>query len=395
MANLTTAGATPTPLDVLRAQLLAIATGLAPGLTADLPGSLVEDMASTATGAVAVQDLAFVDLVNSISPNTANDFILTQLGNVYGVQQGVGSNTSVLVEFTGTPGFVVNAGFLVGDGQYTYVVQDPTVIPSGGTTAGVYCLAQVAGTFPVPANTVTSLITSVPAGVSLSCTNPTNGTPGAAAQDINEFRAQVVQAGKAVATGMPTFVKTALQNVPGVQARLISLISAGGGWEIIVGGGDPYSVAGAIFQSMFAFNTLVGKQTIGTTETITIDDYPDSYSIVFVIPTQQTVGITCNWETAASSNFVSNAVVSAAVVPALVNYVNSITVGRSISVLELEATFIAATAGIINPTLISKLTFAVTINGSSVAPPTGGVLIAADPEGYYFSQQSNIVVTNT
>ena len=394
MATLTTEGAVPTPLDVLRAQLLAIATGLAPGLTADLPASLIEDMASTATGAVAVQDQAFVDLVNSISPITANAFILTQLGNVYGVAQGLGSNTSVYVEFTGTPGFVVNAGFLVSDGTYVYATQEPTIIPSGGTTAGVYCVAQVAGTFPVPANTVTTLTTSVPTGITLSCTNSAAGTPGAAEQSINEFRAQVIQAGRAVATGMPTFVKTTLQNVPGVQARLISLIAAGGGYEIIVGGGDPYSVAGAIYQSLFDFESLVGAQTIGTTQTINIDDYPDTYAITFVVPALQTVGITVNWETAAGSNFVSNAVVAAAVQPAMVAYVNSIRVGQSISVLELQNTFIDATAGIINPIFLSKLTFAVTIDGTGVAPPSGGVLIASDPEGYYFSAVANIVVTN-
>ena len=104
MPTLTTAGAVPTsPTDLLN-QEIAAASALAPGLTANLPGSLVEDMASTAAGAVVIQDQTFVDLVNSISPYTANSFILYQLGAVYGVQQGVGSNTSVYVIFTGLVG---------------------------------------------------------------------------------------------------------------------------------------------------------------------------------------------------------------------------------------------------------------------------------------------------
>ena len=91
MAQITTAGAIPAqPTDLLNAEIAA-ATALAPGLTANLPGSLVEDMASTAAGAVVIQDQAFVDLVNSISPATANPSILYQLGQVYGVQQGQGS----------------------------------------------------------------------------------------------------------------------------------------------------------------------------------------------------------------------------------------------------------------------------------------------------------------
>ena len=52
MAQITTAGAIPvSPTDLLNAEIAA-ATVLAPGLTANLPGSLVEDMASTAAGAV-------------------------------------------------------------------------------------------------------------------------------------------------------------------------------------------------------------------------------------------------------------------------------------------------------------------------------------------------------
>ena len=131
MAIITPNGAQPTSPQVLRDELVAAATALAPGLTTTLPGSLIEDLASTATGALTVQDSAYVDLVNSISPYTANDFILLQLGNVYGVAQGVGSNTSVYVTFYGTPGFVINAGFIVSDGTHQYTVQDGGVISSG------------------------------------------------------------------------------------------------------------------------------------------------------------------------------------------------------------------------------------------------------------------------
>jgi hypothetical protein len=394
MATITAAGAIPTDPTTLRNELLAVATALSPGLTANLPASLVEDMASTATGAVVIQDQAYVDLVNSISPYTANDYILTQLGNVYGVQQGIGSNTSVLVEFDGTVGFVINAGFIVSDGTYQYVVQDATIIPSGGASTPVYCLATIPGSWAVPADTVTVLITSVPAGVTLNCYNPNDGTPGSAPQTIAQYRAQVIQAGRAVATGIPTLLKTALQNVSGVQQRLVSVRPVGGGFQILVSAGDPYEVANAIFQSMFNYSDLQPASSIGTTENITIYDYPDSYVITFVVPTAQTVGVTVYWETAAGTNFVSNTVVAAAVQPALVAYVNSIFVGQDISILELQATFLAATVGIINPINISALSFVVTIDSVVITPAAGSVLIAGDPEGYFNTAIGNILVLN-
>ena len=360
MATLTAAGATPSDPTTIRNAMVTAASALSPGLTANLPGSLIEDMASTATGGCVVCDQAFVDLVNSISPITANLAILTQLGNTYGVQQGIGANTSVEVTFTGTVGFVINRGFLVSDGTNTYQVQDSTIVPSGGTTPPVYCLALTAGSFAVPASTVTAIASSVPTGITLTCTNPTAGVPGSAAQDPNQFRAV-----------------------------------AAGGYEIIVGGGDQYLVANAIYQSLFNIIDLKPKQTIGTTVTVTIDDYPDSYAITFVQPAIQTVAITVNWETISLSNFVSNTVVASVVQPALAAYINSIPVGQPISLLMLVETFTTATAGIIMPQFISELVWTVVVNSVTITPTQ--YIYAADPEGYFYTDPSGsgITVTNT
>ena len=260
MAQITTAGAIPaSPTDLLNAEIAA-ATVLAPGLTANLPGSLVEDMASTAAGAVYIQDQAFVDLVNSISPATANPSILYQLGQVYGVEQGQGSNTSVYVVFTGLAGFVIPIGFTVSDGSYQYTVQDGGIIATSGQTSPLYCLATVQGSWAIPAGTVTQIITSVPAGFTLTVTNPDDGLPGLTAQTIASYQAQVMQAGMVTAQGVPTFIKAQLQKVLGVQDRLISIrLIATNQWEIICGGGDPYQVANAIFNSVPDISNLVGS----------------------------------------------------------------------------------------------------------------------------------------
>ena len=260
MAQITTAGAIPaSPTDLLNAEIAA-ATALSPGLTANLPGSLVEDMASTAAGAVVIQDQAFVDLVNSISPATANPSILYQLGQVYGVEQGQGSNTSVYVVFTGLAGFVIPIGFTVSDGSYQYTVQDGGIIATSGQTSPLFCLATVQGSWAVPSGTVTQIITSVPAGFTLTCTNPSAGLPGLSAQTVASYQAQVMQAGMVTCQGVPTFIKSQLQQVTGVQPNLISVrLVATNQWEIICGGGDPYQVANAIFNSVPDISNLVGS----------------------------------------------------------------------------------------------------------------------------------------
>src|SRR5580658_4263883 len=112
----TSAGALPATPQYLNQTLLSNAQALQPGLTGNLPGTLIEDLASTGTGGLIVIDSGYVDLINSISPTVANPFILIQQGALFGIPQGIGSNGSVYVIFFGPAGYLINAGFTVSDG---------------------------------------------------------------------------------------------------------------------------------------------------------------------------------------------------------------------------------------------------------------------------------------
>jgi hypothetical protein len=435
-----------------------------PGYTANLPASMVEDVASTCTGGLILMDQARVDTVNAFSPYGVNAFMLNQLGQVYGTQQGQGFNTSVYVVFSGSVGFPINRGFTVTDGTYQYVVQDGGVISSFGQTPPLYCLATVAGSWAVPAGTVTGLATSVPTGISLSVTNPQAGIPGAGDQTVENYQAQVLQAGLATAQGFAKFLRTQLSRVSGVQSRLVSpLKTAVGNWEIIVGGGDPYAVAYAIYKSLFDFFNIVGStlSVVGITKanpgvvttatphgltsgaviqingvvgmtavngvnqtatvltpttfsiedtsgfsvyvssgvvtpnpknvTVSITDYPDVYQITFVNPPQQTVNLAVTWNTI-STNAVSNAAMQQAAAPALAAYVNSIVVGQPMNLFELQATFQAATASILPTAQLTRLVFAVSVNGVGVAPEAGTGIIAGDPESYFQTSSTQISI---
>jgi hypothetical protein len=260
MATITTSGAIPATPQELRDAEVAAAEALSPGLTANLPGSLIEDMASTAAGALVIQELAYTDLVNSISPYTANPFVLSQLGAVYGVQQGLGSNASVYVTFFGDPGYVIPVGFTVSDGNYQYRVQVGGIIQTNGESAALYCVATYEGSWAIPVGTVTLIVTSVAAGFTLTCSNLTAGVPGTGAQSTPDYQAQVIQAGLATAQGMPNFLKANLEKISGVQPRLISVRTPEiGRWQVICGGGDPYDVAYGIYTGLFDVSNLIGS----------------------------------------------------------------------------------------------------------------------------------------
>lgn len=255
----TAAGLQPQLPSDIRAALIAAVTATNPGYTGNLPGSLIEDIASTDVAAIVLCDSARVELVNSLTPYGANVFLLNQLGQIYGVIPGAASNTSVFVVFTGTPGFVIAQGFTVSDGSHQYTVQDGGIVGSGGSSPQLFCVATLSGSWAVPAATVTTIITSVPGAITLTVTNPNTGIPAEGVETEDQYRARVLQAGLSPATGMATYMKTLLQAVAGVQARLVSVRQGAGGWEVICGGGDPLEVAYAIFTALFNIDDLVGS----------------------------------------------------------------------------------------------------------------------------------------
>lgn len=256
-------GAVPTPPADLNTALIALAVASNPGLTANLPGTLIEDIASTDTGALTLIDQARVETINSLTPYGANLFILNQLGQIYGVPQGVASNTSVYVVFSGTPGYVIPEGVIVSDGTYQYITQTASIVNTTGDSDTVYCIATVNGSWAVPANTVINIVSSIPSGVTLTVTNPNTGIPSTSTQTPEQYRTQVLGAGLIGASGMVQAIKTYLQNVTGVVDTLISIRQndyySPSKWEVIVGGGDPDAVANAIWQACGDPGVLCGS----------------------------------------------------------------------------------------------------------------------------------------
>lgn len=471
MADLPTvigpAGLQPQSPSVLLAQLIAGVTATNPGYTANLPASLIEDVSSTEVAGLAQIDSSRVEFVNSLTPLGANDFLLYELGQIAGVPLGLATNTSVLVVFSGSPGFVLGVGFTIGDGTYQYTLTDGGIIGASGSTLPLFALATISGTWSVAPGTVNNLITSIPTEVGeVTVTNPLAGTPGNPNAETSEsYRSRVLQASLAQAQGMSKFLKTLLNNVPGVQPRLVSVLQTSNGWEVICGGGDPYQVAYAIYQAVgpgiasltgsqllvtnitqanpgvvttalnhnlvtgavIQINGVVGMVEVNGTsltatvlseksfsivntsgflayvsggiitpnpknQLVSINDYPDTYAIPFVVPPLQNVTINVTWNTTAT-NFVSGAAIAQAGQTALAAYVNNLPTGVPINTFELTTVFQAAIADILPPQLLTRLLFSVNINGVTTAPLSGTGIIQGDPESYFSTTEAGITIS--
>lgn len=257
----TAQGAQQTSPLTLSERFIALVTAINPGYTV-LPGGLIEDLSSTAVGAIALMDSAACEAINSITPFSANPYLLTMIGAQLGIPQNTTTRTSVYVQFSSpTIGYRIPQGFLVSDGTYTYSVQDGAIIESGGTSGLVYCLATQDGSWPVPANSVNELASSIPTGYTVTVTNPQAGTPGSGTETEAEYASLVLTAQQLNAQGTQTKAKTLLTIVPNVQPRLVSIVPVGSLWKIICGGGDPYAVANAIYSSGVDISTLTGSTT--------------------------------------------------------------------------------------------------------------------------------------
>lgn len=381
----------------LRQQVIDTAIRISPGITTDLPGSLIEDMTSTSVGALLVCDQARVDLINSCSPYGANVHLLKQLGGIYGVPQGEGTNTSVYVVFSGPPGFGIPKGFTVGDGTYLYTVRRDTVIPASGQTGPVYCLATTEGIWAVPAGTVNQVKTSVPESYQVTCTNLTAGLPGTDEQSLASYRAQVMQAGMFGVQGTPDCLRASLQQVDGVQENLISYRQASlGKWVVVVGGGDPYEVAYAIYKAIPDFSILTNNVANPSgaeveKKTIPITVYPDVYQMPFVVPSSQNAMLLITWNSA-STTYIDPAGIEKAVQQNIADYVNAIAVGQPINIYQVQDIFLKSIEGLVPASLVSMIQIQIGINGTIKPPEADSSLVYGDTYAYFSTSASQIQV---
>ena len=393
---MTAAGPVPTPPATIQQQLLAQVEATSPGYTARLPGLLIEDFSSTAVASLALADAARVETVNSLTPYGSNAFILSQQGQMTGISQAGETNTTVGIVFTGTPNFVISQGFFVSDGANQYYALDGGIVGSTGVSPTLAFAAANSGSWAVPAGTVTAIETSIPSTITLSCTNPSNGSPGNSAQTETSYRAQVLQAWSAAGQGMPSYIKALIGQVSGVIPRLIAVQQQlTGGWKIIVGGNyDPAQVAYAIYRGCLDISALVPSSIPTRNNLVPVIDYPDVYNVAFVSSPQQLVTASVTWNTTAT-NFVNTAAIAQLAAPVLAAYVNQIPVGQPMNLFDMQDTFRNAVSTVLAPALLTRVVFAVSINGIGVAPVSGTGVIAGDSESYLWADPTGVGFTIT
>lgn len=391
---ITDAGAQPTDPSVLRQAILNGVSAISSGYTANLPGTLIEDILSTDMGALVTIDQARVDTINSLYPYSANDYILSLLGAQLGIPRGQATNANVNVVFSGSSGQVVPQGTIVSDGIGQYVSTVGAIISASGSTVPVNCVAN-SSSIVVPAlpNAVTQVLTSFPSGVTITCNNPNAGIAALPPQTSDEYRSQLMLAYAAPVASSAAFILSTVLAVTGVNPLLTAVKVLSTGYQVIAAGGSPQAIGYAILTASADIYNLLGSQVSATRNvTVSVVDGINTYSIVYVSPPAQVVTGSLTWTTSIT-NFSQASLVNATATPVVVSYLNSIPVGNPINLIEMTNVFINSVESIIQGQDISNVSISININGSSVTPISGTQLIASDPESYFSTASNALTIT--
>ena len=242
---------------VIRERLLNQAIEKVEGFT-NLPSGIQNNLLDESVLDIAeIQDM-LANVMNSISPSYANDFIVRELGAAFGLKIKDKALSNTTITFYGLPGVVIPEGVAIGnaDGSKKFITTKSDIINAAGQVS-IYCEGADYYDTPTPANTLNVLLNKI-LNVT-SCTNLNDAVESTPAETISEFRGRFQTRAQANRSGTVATLDNALKEVEGTVDRLCTykdsqIIKDGvkeAVIEVVVGGGNDYQVALAIFNVLY------------------------------------------------------------------------------------------------------------------------------------------------
>lgn len=238
-----------------------------------------------------IQDM-LSNVMNSVSPLYANDFMVLELGEAFGLKIKDKALPNTTITFYGLAGVVIPEGVEIGnaDGSKKFITTKSGIINASGQVS-IYCEGADYYDTPTPANTLNVLLNQV-LNVT-SCTNLNDAVETTPAETISEFRKRFQTRALANRSGTVATLDNALKEIEGTVDRLSTykasqVVDEGvkkAVIEVVVGGGDDYSVALAIFNSILYPDILVSNpsgnetnRTVNINVTFNGVDFPIIYT---------------------------------------------------------------------------------------------------------------------
>lgn len=311
-------------------------------------------------------------------PNSASGTSLDRLLAFGGISRNPAEQARYSVKFTGTAGYVIPVGFLVGtDTELTYYTTEDNTIGDDGTRTAVVCCTESGTIGNVNAsaiNKITNPDASVTAVVGTECLSP-----GKDEENDADLRVRLQAAITGAGSCNEDALRAAILRVPTVQ--YVAVVSndtnetdsegrPAHSFQCYVKGGDNY--AQEIAEAIFA-KRPIGIQSVGD-KSVTITDASGNSKVVKYSETQ-TVSITILAKIKTSTAFPADGV--AQIQANVAAYINGLGVGGSL-VLSTLYGYIYNVMGVTEVTeLKASINGGSTYSTSGVTVPRYGVAVCS------------------
>lgn len=285
------------------------------------------------------------EMCNGYAPAYANDFLWLNLANSLGLTQKEEQQAQVDLQFTGSPGTYIPSGVNVGAFTTT---QSLTL----GTT-GVGIVKAVADTdVSAPANTLTEIDEII--ADDLKVTNPEASISKVPKESIEALRKRAQTILRTPRKGGYAYAIERLNSVEGVASRLVQireidfLVTEQGveqnqtilrniqGIEVVVGGGDPYEVAGVLKDAFLETQKLISRPSndeADRTIDVEIKYYGNTIPIKFTRP--KNLDLTIVMYANLQNRVIPLAAMKGALSHPIEEYINNLHLGEPINKLAL------------------------------------------------------------
>lgn len=285
------------------------------------------------------------EILNGFGPEYANDFIWLNLANSLNLTKKSRVKAQVELKFMGVPGTYIPVGTSVS----VFTTESSVVL---GSTGEAFVLATTEENIFAEPNTLTEIDEFI--DENLSVTNPNASIVETPAEDIAELRNRARIILRSARKGSYDYAIARLNGIKGVNARLLKFreldynikeTGPGGetvlrnvqGIEAIVGGGDPYEVAGVLKDSFLETKKLISEPSNGEESrsvNINIKYFRNTIPVAFTRPKNLNLSIKIGIQL--KNNILTQTSAEGLLMEPFENYINSLELGESINKLTFD-----------------------------------------------------------
>lgn len=300
------------------------------------------------------------EMINSYTPSFANDFMFLQMASSLGLKPKSEFKAQATLKFTGKKGDYIPVGTKVNG----FETESSGVI---GTTGELFLNAYSSDTTIHEANTLTSISTAVPTGVSV--TNPSASLAYVPEETFKQFKERCQTMWRSPRVSSTEYARAQLLTLTSINPRLLNFFKKDGGIEMVVGGGEPSEVVNILFNSFFETQKFISQPSDNDTKR-TISHPITYYGTTLTIPytTPKALSLSLRMNIKFRSDTLSTINTSIITQEPITTLINEKLVGEPVSQVELQNTALNALAAYgYDLNNIDYVKFTASVNGTEEA----------------------------